>query len=163
MPLTMERRYPILSQECYGFFAGVTANQQQVLMGLLCPDLVALFFDPEGNLLSTEHRPVEFFQGIAPPYNIHDQRIPGLIKQWQGELGFRATIINVKQFYSKQLLVGIDNYPSHFEEILSDPSECEEEKESVRAEMAEWDDQGQFVLGWGNDYWLDSSGDVISS
>ena len=159
----MERHYPILSQECYGFFAGVTADRKQVLMGLLCPDLVALFFDSDGNLLSTERRSVEFFQGVAPPYNIHDQRIPGLIRQWQAELGFESTTIQVKRFFSDQLLVGIDDYPSHFEEILADPSESEEEKESIRMEMTEWDELGQFVLVWGNDYWLDSTGDVTSS
>jgi hypothetical protein len=29
--------------------------------------------------------------------------------------------------------------------------------------MELWDEDGQFVLLWGNDYWLDGSGRVVSS
>jgi len=132
-------------------------------MGLFCPILVAFFFDSEGNLLKVEQRPVGFFQGVTPPYNIYDERIPALIEGWQREMAFQPTTIKVKKFFLQTPYIGIEDYPSHFEEILSDPQECEEEKNDIRDSMRLWDEAGQFVLLWGNDYWLDDSGEVVSS
>jgi hypothetical protein len=59
--------------------------------------------------------------------------------------------------------LSVCNYPSHFEEILSDPQECEEAKSDICDSMRQWDGDGQFVLQWGNDYWLNDSGEVVSS
>ena len=33
----------------------------------------------------------------------------------------------------------------------------------MRESMRLWDADGQFVLNWGNDYWLDATGEVVSS
>lgn len=158
-----ERLYPINSHESYGFFAGITSDNSQVLMGLFCPNLVAFLFDSEGDLLSVEQHPVDFFQGITLPYNIYDEKIPTLIEGWQAEIGFQPATIKVKKFFSQQPYIGIEDYPSHFGEILSDPRECEEEKSDIRESMRLWNEDGQFVLQWGNDYWLNGSGDVVSS
>jgi hypothetical protein len=27
----------------------------------------------------------------------------------------------------------------------------------------QWNEWGQFVLEWGNDYWLDSTGEIVAS
>jgi hypothetical protein len=104
-----ERRYAIQSHDGYGFYTGLTPNDEQVLMGLFCPDLVAFRFDREGNLLRTDQRRVPFFQGVTPPYNIYDTRIPPLIKAWQREMGFRSATIQVKKFFSHELYVGIED------------------------------------------------------
>lgn len=71
--------------------------------------------------------------------------------------------IKVKKFFTQQPYIGIEDYPSHFGEILSDPQECDEEKSDIRDSMRLWDKDGQFVLQWGNDYWLNDSGRVVSS
>lgn len=158
-----ERRYPIKSHEGYGFCAGITSDNKQVLMGLLCPSIAAIFFDSEGTLLHVEQHPVNFFQGVNPPYNIYDKRIPTLILAWLMEIGFQPATIKVKKFFSQVRYVGIEDYPSHFEEILNDPKESVEEKNDIRESMRLWDKDGQFVLHWGNDYWLNVSGEVVSS
>jgi len=140
-----ERRYPINSHAGHFFFAGVTLDKRQVLMGLFCPNLVAFCFDAEGNWLSVEQRPVGFFQGVTPPYNIYDERIPALIEKWQADMGFQPATIKVKKFLSQHPYIGIEDYPSHFGEILSDPQECEEEKRDIRDSMRLWDTERQFV------------------
>jgi hypothetical protein len=157
-----EQLYAIRPDEGY-FFAGVTPGGAQVLMGLFCPNLVAFRFDREGNLLGSEQQPVPFFQGVAPPYDIYDQRIQPMIEGWKQEMGFRPATIRVRKFWSAEHYIGIEDYPSHFHEILSDPSADEEEKADVRESMERWDKDGQFVLQWGNDYWLDRAGRVVSS
>lgn len=158
-----ERRYAIKSEDAYYLYAGVTPDKRQVLMGLACPNLVAFFFGLEGNLLGTEQRPIPFFQRVTPPYDIFDERIPPLIESWKKEMRFRPAKINVMKFFSEEHLIGIEDYPSHFHEILTDPATDDDEKADVRDSMRLWDQDGQFVLQWGNDYWLDASGEVVSS
>jgi hypothetical protein len=158
-----ERSYPIKTHEPYGFWTGLTPGNKQVLMGLLCPNLVAFFFDAGGTLLAVEQRPLALFQGVAPPYDIYDERIPGEVASWQSEMGLRPAPIKVKKFFTQEPYAGIEDYPDHFGEVLSDPEAGRAEKEDVCESMRLWDKDGQFVLQWGNDYWLDDTGEVVSS
>lgn len=157
-----ERRYAIRPNDAYGFHTGFTPNNEQVLMGLSCPKLVAFHFDLEGKLLRSSCRPVPFFQGVTPPYRIYDVRLPPLIEAWQKDMGLRLATIKVKKFFSHEYYIGIEDYPSHFQDVLSDPS-SDDEKADVLESMETWGKDGQFVLQWGNDYWLDESGGVVSS
>jgi hypothetical protein len=80
------RIYSIQPDQGY-FEAGVTGGERQVLMGLYCPALVAIFFDAAGDLVSYEARHLEFLQasnvivdgepieGLVRRYNIYDERI----------------------------------------------------------------------------------------
>lgn len=170
----ISRLYPIRPGQGY-FDAGMTGDGRQVLMGLYCPDLVAIFFDASGDLISREARHLEFMrpsgvivdgnpiEGMVRYYDIYDERIPPRIVAWQEELEFRPATIRVKRFFLGGPGIGIEDYPSHFGEILDDPSVSDEEKDDVRDSMRLWDADGQFVLLWGNDYWLDDSGEVTSS
>jgi hypothetical protein len=151
-----ERLYSIRHDQGY-FDAGMTADGRRVLMGLYCPYLVAIFFDSSGNLLGHEVRRLEFLQrssvivdgepieGMVGVYNIYDERIPPRIVAWQDEMGFRPATIRVKQFF------------------LDDPEASDAEKDGVRESMRRWDAEGMFILYWGNDYWLDGTGEVESS
>jgi hypothetical protein len=53
-----ERLYPIKPDEGHLFHAGIIPGDQQLLMGLFCPDLVAFCFDAAGNLLCVHSRPL---------------------------------------------------------------------------------------------------------
>ena len=72
--LPEDRQFPLTG---YGdeFVTGACPDGRQVVMGLLCPHLVAYFFDPAGRLLGDEHRP---WDHPAPrlrdtgPYDIYD-------------------------------------------------------------------------------------------
>ena len=157
-----ERLYAIRPDEGY-FSAGITADCEQVLMGLFCPNLIAFRFDREGNLLGSEQRSVPFFRDVTPPYDMFDERIQPMIATWKAEMGFRPATIRVRKFFSDEHFIGIEDYPSHFHEVVSDPGADEEEKADIRGSIELWDKDGQFVLQWGNDYWLDGSGRVVSS
>jgi hypothetical protein len=167
-------RYPIQPGQGY-FDAGTTGDGRQVLMGLYCPDLVAIFFDASGDLISHEARHLEFLrrssvivegepiEGMVGVYDIYDERIPPRIVAWQEGLEFQPATIRVKRFFLDELGIGIEDYPAHFGETLADPEASDEEKADVRESIRLWDADGQFVLLWGNDYWLDDSGEVVSS
>ncbi len=83
--------------------------------------------------------------------------------RYRAEIGFQRATIKVKKFFSQQPYIGIEDYPDHFGDILSDPQACEEDKSDIRESMRLWDEDGQFVLQWGNDYWLNNTGKVVSS
>ncbi len=167
--------YAIQTHEDSFFHAGLAGDGRSVLMGLLCPYLVSIFFDAEGNLLEVQKRSLEFLQargvfvdgepieGQVRTYNIYDERIPERLAEWQQSMGVFPSPIRVKRFFLPEIGVGIEDFPDHFTEILADPHETEEEKSSIRESMREWEEGDQFVLFWGNDYWLNGSGEVISS
>lgn len=158
-----DRLYSIQSHEGYGFYTGLTTSNEQVLIGLHCPNIVALRFDVDGNLLGTEQRPIPFLQRGEPPYNIYHELLPQLIEEWKKEMQMSVATIKVKRFALDEYDVFVEDYPSHFQEILSDPDANDEEKEDILESIKLWDEDGQFVLQWGNDFWLNDTGEVVSS
>jgi hypothetical protein len=170
-----ERLYPIKPDEGHFFYAGIIPGEQQVLMGLFCPDLVAFCFDAAGNLLCVHSRPLPFLrrsdvlvdgqsiEGLVRPYDIYDERIPQQLDAWQRELQFQPQTIRVKKFSLPELGIRIEDYPDYFDEVFADPRADQEEKDHVRAFQREWEAARQFVLWWGNDYWLDDTGEVVAS
>ncbi len=126
-----------------------------------CPELVAIFFDESGDLLGVERRHLEFLVPRGGMFDIYDERIPPFLQAWQDEIDFCPEVIQVRKFFIMDL--GIEDYPDHFDEILNDPAASDDEKAGIREAVRRWDADGQFVLIWGNDYWLDSTGEVVSS
>jgi len=157
------RLYPIKSHEEYSFFTGFTLGNQQLLMGLLCPSMVAIRFDSDGNLLRIEERPVPFFQGVEPPYNIYDDRIPSLIADWQKEMAFQPAAIKVKKFFSQVPYAEIEDYPNHLREALNDPRASKVQQSEITESIRQWEVEGDFVLWLGNEYWLNNAGEVVST
>jgi hypothetical protein len=165
-----------LIQSGQGYFdAGMTADGRQVFVGLNCPDIVALFFDFSGNLVNHESRRLEFLQHsgafvdgdpierMVGVYDILDMRILPRIAAWQEELGLRPATIRVKRVFLDGLGIGIEDYPDHFGETQDDPDASDEEKADIFESIGLWDAEEQFVLFWGSDYWLNGSGEVVSS
>lgn len=168
-------RYVIQTHEAYGFFTGKSRGKQQVLMGLACPNLIAFFFNLDGDLIHVTKRFQEYLvpssvfvdgkplEGIVQTFDIYDPRIPVRLSEWQAEIGFQEQPITVKRFSNAETGIGIGDYPDHFAEVLSDPNASDDEKDNVLQSLPEWEADGQFVFWWGNDYWLNANGDVTSS
>lgn len=151
-------RYPI---QGYGtdFHAGVVADKRQAIMGLLCPNVVAVFFDPLGDFLEAQQRRLPFM-GSKGPYDIYDARVGQHLRSWQEALGFRPRVVRVRRFSLPEWGVGIDDLPTHYLEFLENPDEFPEiDVEMIRA----WQEAGQFVFWWAKDYWMDRSGRVEST
>jgi hypothetical protein len=163
----------------HGIYAGTTSDGKQVLMGLYCPNLVAIFFDGKGNLLDVQQRVLRFMaeggeRGVG--ISIYDERIEPELLSWQAELGFQPTTISVHKFVvleggggkgeaeCQRDGIGIQDYPAFFYDALANPhAYAEEERSHVQEELPRWEKDGQFVLWWGNDYWFDSTGECIAS
>jgi len=148
-------------------------------MGLYCPNLVAIFFDKQGNLLHVQQRVLRFMaeeaeRGVGS--SIYDERIEPELLSWQEELGFQPSTISIHKFFvmeergSQQESawqrdgIGIVDYPAFYHDVLAHPEQyTEEDREDVQCGKLQWDREGQFVLWWGNCYWFDSSGECVAS
>lgn len=122
------------------FYTGGTSDKSQIIMGLLCPSLVAYFFSPNGWLLGREVRPWHYpapgAQGEG--YDIYDERFQTRLGEqmrgWMKDIGFLARPICVEAFADEEFSVGI----------------------------ADEEDAGT-VLYWAKEYYLSSDGEVEST
>jgi hypothetical protein len=135
-----ERRFRIGS---YGdeFAAGYCSNGDQVLMGLLCPELVVYRFTAEGVLRGREARPWTYPAPLVEGcYQIYDPEFQKLVSEqiaaWQDDMGFVDKPIDVCAFFDREREIGV---------TLPDEDVCD------------------FVLWWGKDYWMSNTGEVEST
>jgi hypothetical protein len=165
------RLFPITS---YGddFVTGVCADGRQVVMGLLCPHVVAYFFDPDGRLVGDEHRP---WNHPAPrmglgdgPYQIYDKpfraALDTQLREWQESIGYCRGPIRVRAFLDPRHPVGVTPVPDHLDPPEDEWRELdEEERQDLEQARAEWLARGQFVWWWAKDYWTAPDGRVVST
>jgi hypothetical protein len=97
--------YHIKPHERRWIYAGVTSDHRQILMGLYCPNLVAIFFDEEGALLDVQQRVLGFMvedaeRGVGTSfYDIYDERIEPELVTWQEAFGFQPSTISIHKFF----------------------------------------------------------------
>jgi hypothetical protein len=165
-----QRRFPITS---YGdvFVTGVCDDGRQLVMGLLCPLVVAYFFDSDGRLIGDERRP---WNHPAPriggdgPYRIYDERfqaaLDAQLREWQESIGYRPGPIRVRAFLDPRHPVGITLIPEHLDLSKDQRREVDEEElPYLDQSRAEWLAAGNFVWWWAKDYWTAPDGEVIST
>jgi hypothetical protein len=164
------RLYPIQNQG-YDFFTGVCDDGRQVVMGLLCPHVVAYFFDAQGNLLADEHRPWNKAAprfGFDGPYKIYDDdfqvALTKQMQEWQTDLGFQKRTVHIRAFMDDRHRVGIELLPEHLRNLESaDWFDDDEERQEYIASREEWLADGKFVWWWAKDYFMEKDGSVESS
>jgi hypothetical protein len=153
------------------FFTGVCSDGRQVVMGLLCPEVVAYFFDAEGRLLGDERRPWDHpapRMGGNGPYRIYDDVFQGMlavqIAEWQTALDCSSGPIRVRQFFDRRHPVGITLLPSHMQPTDDEWRDMSrDERRELEHDRAEWLANGEFVWLWAKDYWMAADGEVTST
>ncbi len=144
--------YPIQTHEEYGFFAGLGGDGRPVLMLATDFEILAIFFDSNGNLTEIQKRTVPRFH--------YAEALPS----WQKEMNFKPGTIRVKKFFLPEYEAGIEDLPEHLAEFLANPEGYEKDERDRLSEFIQgWIQRGQFVFLWGNDYWVDNTGEVTDS
>jgi len=151
------------------FYAGVTADGRQVLMGSNRPNIVAYFFTPEGVLLGRDTRRLEREPprpGGVGPYLTRDPSYLASehrqVARWQEDLGFRPATIRVRAFTGLgDDFVKVEAVPRYWLEV--DPLEHEKDREGRMRAIEEWKADGNFVLWWNEEYHMSKDGEVIST
>lgn len=173
------------------FYTGEARDGRRVLMGLLCPNLVAVFFDAGGEYVSCETQALtlpparmdaigalrerdsgtESADGVRPgPFQIYDPafRAPfdNDLARLKRQIGFIERPIRVQQFHVNAHPAGIDLLPGYLAEFKQDPAEVAKDDEDLNVlqeSLDEWESAGNFVLWWGKDYWFGPDGQVLST
>ncbi|MEO7719700.1 MAG: hypothetical protein ABIY70_26135 [Capsulimonas sp.] len=147
--------YSIQNNTFY-FHTGRLSDGGQAILGVQMPTLLMVKFDADGNY-------VEVVVKDFPPDLSFDE-LSEHLKSWRAELGITPATISVKQFFLKDIWVGIQDLPDHYLEVLRNPENFDaEELAELQEDIRIRQEQGDFVFYWCEDYYLDRSGEVTSS
>jgi hypothetical protein len=154
--------YPI-QNNCNYFVTGYTNLGEQVLMGVIAGDhgqeILYVLFDSKGEFRLANAEPLPAVASSMPVGPVAQLTIPV-----QQRLGFQPHTIHVRKFDLPDRSVGIEELPEHYQEFLAHPEEHDPDRQEELAEdVRQWVTDGDFVLRWGEDYYLNSDGDVSSS
>lgn len=179
-PSQNQQLFPISESED-DYFTGIAKNGEQVLMGLICPELVAYFFSKYGDLLKRETRTWKYPATVKNyVYDVENKNfkknLDSQFNEWKNEIGFQPSIIKVKAFFDDQYSVGVEEIPKFLElgqnysgsfsewlnsfgETLSDEvdekfssEETIEEYKQREKDIKEWVESGSFVFWWFKEY-----------
>src|SRR5262249_50543972 len=152
------------------FIAGQTRRGEQVIMGIPGPYAVAAFFDPQGAFLRHEVRQVggsTRLDALRPGKVPREERtrLWELLNSWKSELGFTPGTVSVFSFALPNLGIGIYPLPQYLRDALDDslPEPDEQYRNECLSDVEEWRRLGRFVVRWGNEYWMNSSGEVTDT
>jgi hypothetical protein len=156
------RLYRIAYEEGSGLMVGTVADGRQVIFGDFMSAAFAIFFGPDGGMLEcriANHNPPRTWEEFsAGPSEV--------MLRWQPELDFRAGPIEVRKFWVDEIGVGIEDYPSHYQDVIDKLARKEPldelEAEFVK-EIPSWNERGRYVLYWGNDWWMNGDGTCEST
>lgn len=148
------------------YTTGLCAGGRQAIMGLLCPNLVTVYFDADGRYLEAQS---ELWRSPAPrmgengPFQIYDsafrQCFEAQIKEQQARIGFSESLIEIRPFESPDVDCWLQRMPSDLVELNSDDPNFEDLVE----EREDWLDGENHVFGWAEEYWISSNGEVETS
>lgn len=161
-PAQSEQIYVLKSYE-QEFYTGSNDDCEQVIIGLLCPHVVAYFFDEDGNLLNSER---QLWKHPAPqrspngPYNIYEEQFVEAINQqiwdWMEKMGFAEEAIEIREFNDEARGVGISELPAYLKDPVPDDEEMAEA-------LNYWLESGNFVFCWAKEYHMSADGEVEST
>lgn len=162
-----EMLFPIQSCPWHYFYAGHLPGGRQVLIGQCVDGYIQMaVFDRDGHFLEVlQHdlptdiltsRAVAGFDVIADKFQEFLQR----------EFGFVPGLIRVREFRRPADLFGVYRFPQFYQDFLSNPEDPifgEEERQELPSIIEQWKAEGNFVVEWGNDFWLNNKGEAFAS
>ena len=148
------RLYTITSDFLH-FNTGRLADGTQILMGQQWSELVSVEFDAAGNYLRTATR--DFDQSDEDELSVSTRSI-------QAEIGLIPGAISVKRFSLPERHIGIRDLPDHYQDVLDRPEDFnEEQRRELLEDIRQWQEAGDFVLEWDEDYYFSRDGELTSS
>jgi hypothetical protein len=152
--------YPIQSHLTYRFFAGWSLGAQELYV-LGKGGLDILRFDAKGMLTNSIRNQCT---SLAKSKDKFDEVLSSLVDTRRKSSGMVDAPIHVRRFSLPELKLGLYDYPIHFEEFFEEKNALTaNERREMDLSIAEWQSAKQFVLLYGEEYWLNMSGIVQSS
>lgn len=146
-----DRLFPIQYNDIYGISVGRFQDKQ----GLIFPTLEGQFL-VEINLLGELLRTTLYPYKNQPPESVYDKLV--------AELEFTDSLIRVRCFFFPEYNLGVRSLSSPLSEYLEHPERYSgREQEYYEEDLAWWKEAGYFSLYWGQEYYADATGAIISS
>jgi hypothetical protein len=159
--------FPIRSAPERYFYAGYLPEGRQALIARsVSGQLIAAICDGGGNLMQVIHRELPSPPVLPDSGEIREVDEDDFQEYLHCEFGFSPGLIRVKEFRIPHEMFAVYHLPEHYREFLENPNSPvfgEEERQAFPGLIRQWNGWGQFVLEWGNDFWLDSTGEVVAS
>jgi hypothetical protein len=161
--------FPIRGAPERCFYAGHLPDGRQALIAWgFSGQLMVAAFDGDGKLVEVTCR--ELPDPLTLPesgetVSIYDDE--GFQEYLRQDFGFSPGLIRVEEFRIPGEGLAVYHLPRHYQDFLRDPNGPDfgdEERRALPGLIRDWLERGQFVLEEGhNDYWLDSTGEVVAS
>jgi hypothetical protein len=139
-------------------------------MGVPGRYVAAAFFSDQGDLLRHEARQLagtELSDTLRPGAVRGQERdqLWALLDAWKTEIGFTPQDVVITRFAVPQLGLGLSDLPQYLQEALDrvSPEPDEQYHQECLSDIEDWQRLGKFVLKWGSEYWMNSSGDVTDT
>jgi hypothetical protein len=163
-----ELLFPVQSAPCRAFYAGYLPEGRQALVACsyYSGDMIIAVFDASGDLKEVVH------DQLPQPRQLHAACYLSAVYEddyhqyFRDSLGLSPGLIRIKAFHMPAELFGVYHLPPRYRDFLKNPADPqfdEEERQVFPGYIEQWIEQGNFVLEWGNDYWLDATGEVVAS
>lgn len=148
------------------FSTGILKNGTQVLMGVDFPNLLVVMFAQDGKYLKALVREISQEAQIAVRtataengWDMYDRDWDEL-DLWAKELGFKEGTISIQKFCLPEYELCIRDIPEIYQEILDSGGELDED---AQEHLQYWKEGNDYVLIWGDEYDIDSNGEVVST
>ena len=155
--------FPIRSAPESYFHAGHMRDGRQALIARsVYGKLVAAICDGAGNLEQVIQEELPSPPVLPDSGEVREVDQAYLYRQF----GFTPGLIRIKEFRIPDEKFAVYHLPEIYREFLRNPNSPvfdEEERQAFPGLIQQWNEDGQFVLVWSNDYWLDSTGEVVAS
>jgi len=160
-------KYKLFSED-YVFDTGRNAKNEQIIIGILAPNIIVLQFTDEGNLHNVNKFPATVISDDIHPYDTYGYAFDDLLMQVKSQLGFVSAPVSMREFFLEQDGIGIQELPDHYLDYLNNKDNEDiydlESKESYESLIVDWRVKNNFVFYWGNDYYIDGvTGEIESS
>lgn len=162
-----ERLYCLQSQRWYGWLCGKKEDRQALVSFIYMPErLEILWFDEAGKMTTIEEveLPPELQATVLDQYgglDIGEEDCAQVL----GHLGLVENTIEVRAFHHPDGS-SLEPFTYDHEEFLQDPfDECfdDSHRERYPAMIRSWMKSGNYVFFWPNSYFVNGSGEVVSS
>ena len=159
--------FPIRSAPDRYFYAGHLPNGRQALIARsVYGEMVAAIFDGGGNLIEVIQQKLPSRPVLRDSAEIREVDEDDFQEYLQGAFGFSPGLMRIKEFRIPREMFAVYHLPTLFREFLENPNSPdfdEEDRRGLPEVIRRWQEKGQFVLEWGNDFWLDHTGEVVAS
>jgi hypothetical protein len=159
--------FPVRSAPERYFYAGHLPEGRQALIARsVYGQIIAAIFDAGGNLMQVIRQELPSPPVLPGSVHFREADEDRLQEYLRHEFGFSPGLIRVKEFCIPGEEFAVYHLPQLYQEFQENPNSPAVDavdREALPEVIRQWNEGGQFVLEWGNDFWLDSTGEVVAT